>query len=140
MHAYARLRTPAALPSIMRRRGGLSALWDSGAVSRIRGGTTMVKTTTADELIDWMGGLTTSQGLGQPFDVMRWQKQFVAGAFAQGVQVAVLTCARWLLQADQADRRWGRQARPGRAAAAKPLEAPHKRHEARGGPPAPARR
>ena len=35
----------------------------------------MVKTTTADGLIDWMGGLTTrqgqGQGLGQRFDVMR---------------------------------------------------------------------
>ena len=33
----------------------------------------MVKTTTTDGLIDWMGGLTTrqGQGLGQRFDVMR---------------------------------------------------------------------
>ena len=47
-------------------------------------------------LIRYLSDLTVTQGrlAGQPFTVLPWQRRFVRGAFAQGVQSAALTVAR----------------------------------------------
>ena len=47
-------------------------------------------------LITYLAGLTISQGrlAGQPFTVLPWQRRFIRGAFAPGVQSAALSVAR----------------------------------------------
>ena len=47
-------------------------------------------------LIDYLESLTVTQGrlAGQPFKVLPWQRRFVRGAFAPGVQSAALSVAR----------------------------------------------
>ena len=51
---------------------------------------------TPTDLIDYLAGLTVSQGrhAGQPFAVLPWQGRFVRGAFRDGVQSAALSVAR----------------------------------------------
>ena len=48
------------------------------------------------DLLTYLAGLTVSQGrlAGQPFAVLPWQRRFVRGAFAPGVQAAALSVAR----------------------------------------------
>ena len=48
------------------------------------------------DLIDYLARLTISQGrrAGEPFVVLPWQRRFVRGAFAPGVQSAALSVAR----------------------------------------------
>ena len=55
-----------------------------------------MKSTLSDELISYVGQLTVTQGRlsGQPFDVLPWQRRFVRGAFAPGIQSAALSVAR----------------------------------------------
>ena len=47
-------------------------------------------------LIEFLAGLVVSQGChaGKPFRVLPWQRKFVRGAFAPGIQSAALTMAR----------------------------------------------
>ena len=47
-------------------------------------------------IIEYLSGLTVSQGrlAGQPFTVLPWQRRFIRGAFAPGVQSAALSVAR----------------------------------------------
>ena len=47
-------------------------------------------------LLTYLSGLTITQGrlAGQPFKVLPWQRRFVRGAFAPGVQSAALSVAR----------------------------------------------
>ena len=47
-------------------------------------------------LVDYLGGLMITQGrlAGQAFAVLPWQRRFVRGAFAPGVQSAALSVAR----------------------------------------------
>ena len=47
-------------------------------------------------LCDYLSGLTVSQGrrAGEPFKVLPWQRRFIRGAFAPGVQSAALSVAR----------------------------------------------
>ena len=47
-------------------------------------------------LESYLSGLTVSQGrrAGEPFTVLPWQRRFVRGAFAPGVQSAALSVAR----------------------------------------------
>ena len=49
-----------------------------------------------NRLIDYLADLTVTQGrlAGQAFAVLPWQRRFVGGAFAPGVQVAALSVAR----------------------------------------------
>ena len=51
---------------------------------------------TPKDLQRYLSGLTVSQGrlAGQPFAVLPWQRRFVRGAFAPGVQSAALSVAR----------------------------------------------
>ena len=53
-------------------------------------------TGTTNRLIRYLSGLTVSQGrlAGDPFTVLPWQRRFVRGAFAPGVQSAALSVAR----------------------------------------------
>ena len=48
------------------------------------------------DLLAYLSGLTISQGRlsGQPFAVLPWQRRFVRGAFAPGVQSAALSIGR----------------------------------------------
>ena len=48
------------------------------------------------DLIDYLGGLTVTQGrrAGQPFEVLPWQRRFVRGAFRPATQSAALSIAR----------------------------------------------
>ena len=48
------------------------------------------------DLIAYLAGLTVSQGrlAGQPFTVLPWQRRFIRGAFAPGVQSAALSVGR----------------------------------------------
>ena len=48
------------------------------------------------DLITYLSGLTVTQGrlAGQAFRVLQWQRRFVRGAFAPGVQSAALSVAR----------------------------------------------
>ena len=48
------------------------------------------------ELITYLSGLAVSQGrrAGEPFTVLPWQRRFIRGAFAPGVQSAGLSVAR----------------------------------------------
>ena len=50
----------------------------------------------ADGLADWIEGLTIGQGdrAGQPFELLPWERQFLAGAFAPDVDAAALSIAR----------------------------------------------
>lgn len=52
--------------------------------------------TLADRILAYLGTLTVTQGAryGEPFKVLNWQRRFVKGAFAPGVQVACLSVAR----------------------------------------------
>ena len=45
-------------------------------------------------LTDYLSALTITQGrhAGDPFRVLRWQRQFVRGAFAKGASTAALSC------------------------------------------------
>ena len=47
-------------------------------------------------LIRYLGGLTATQGdgAGDPFRVLHWQRRFIRGAFAQGVETAALSIGR----------------------------------------------
>lgn len=47
-------------------------------------------------LEDYLGGLIVSQGegVGRPLRLMPWQRDFIRGAFAPGVQIAALTMGR----------------------------------------------
>ena len=47
-------------------------------------------------LADWIETLTVSQGAlaGQPFKLLPWELDFLAGAFADGIDTAALTIAR----------------------------------------------
>ena len=47
-------------------------------------------------LLEYLGMLAVTQGrlAGQPFSALRWQRRFVRGAFAGGVQSAALSVAR----------------------------------------------
>ena len=49
-----------------------------------------------DRLIEWLGGLTVTQGrhAGKPFQVLPWQREFIQGAFAPDVDEAGLSVAR----------------------------------------------
>ena len=51
---------------------------------------------TVGALTDYLSGLTVSQGrlAGERFEVLLWQRRFVRGAFALGVQSAALSVAR----------------------------------------------
>ena len=48
------------------------------------------------DLLAYLSGLTVSQGrrAGEPFRVLPWQRRFIRGAFAPGVQSAALSVAR----------------------------------------------
>ena len=50
----------------------------------------------ATDLIVYLEGLTVTQGrlAGQPFTVLPWQRKFIRGAFADGIQSAALSIAR----------------------------------------------
>ncbi len=50
----------------------------------------------SDRLIEWLGGLTVTQGrhAGKPFQVLPWQREFIQGAFAPDVDEAGLSVAR----------------------------------------------
>ena len=50
----------------------------------------------AAEVIDYLGGLTVTQGrlAGTPLTLLPWQRRFVKGAFAPDVIAAALTVAR----------------------------------------------
>ena len=52
--------------------------------------------TSMKALESYLSGLTVSQGrrAGEPFVVLPWQRRFVRGAFAPGVQLAGLSVAR----------------------------------------------
>ena len=47
-------------------------------------------------LIDYLGGLTITQGAGAggPFNLLRWQRRFIRGAFRPGVSEAALSVGR----------------------------------------------
>ena len=47
-------------------------------------------------LLNYLSGLTVSQGrlAGQALTVLPWQRRFIRGAFAPGVQSAALSVAR----------------------------------------------
>ena len=49
-----------------------------------------------NRLIDYLEGLQVTQGRlsGQPFNVLPWQRRFVRGAFADGIQSAALSVGR----------------------------------------------
>ena len=50
----------------------------------------------AAALIEWIGGLTVTQGdgAGGPFPVLPWERRFLRGAFAPGVETAALSIGR----------------------------------------------
>ena len=52
--------------------------------------------TTPARLIDYLGGLTVTQGrlAGEPFRVLPWEGRFIRGAFRPGVHSAALSIAR----------------------------------------------
>ena len=49
-----------------------------------------------ETLLDYMGGLKVVQGrrAGQPFEILKWQKKFLKGAFGDAVTDSVLSVAR----------------------------------------------
>ena len=53
-------------------------------------------TTEAENLIEYLGTLTTSQGqnVGQPFVVLPWQERFIRGSFDPAVSEAAISLAR----------------------------------------------
>ena len=50
----------------------------------------------AAKTILYLGGLTVTQGrrAGDPLTVLPWQRRFITGAFAEGVQSAALSVGR----------------------------------------------
>ena len=50
----------------------------------------------AAALIEWIGGLTVTQGdgTGDLFQVLPWQRRFIRGAFASGIETSALSVAR----------------------------------------------
>ena len=56
----------------------------------------MKHTTCATAVLDYLGGLTVTQGgmAGQPFPVFPWESRFVRGAFRPDVVEAALSIGR----------------------------------------------
>ena len=74
------------------KRGGQPSTWVIGAVR----GWLRMTSSNHNRLIDYLSSLTVSQGrlAGQPFAVLPWQRRFVRGAFAPGIQAAALSIGR----------------------------------------------
>ena len=73
-------------------RVGQPSTWVSGAVR----GWLRMTSSNHNRLVDYLSSLTVSQGrlAGQMFAVLPWQRRFIRGAFAPGIQSAALSVER----------------------------------------------
>ena len=85
------------------RRNGVDITPSSGTLSRILPGAPRTGgeppsylQNVSGGLVEYLSGLTVTQGrrAGQPFHVLPWQAEFVAGAWAEGISEASLSVGR----------------------------------------------